>query len=94
MQTTISLFVALSTGVLATAIALKTGTGSAFVTHINPTMPYQVKSPQSKPIELENKISQFSDFSLLDNPAIEFDESIVAARKCAVCIGVRLEEII
>ena len=68
----------------AVAFAILASSGSAFVTNMKAT-PNQISRPLNN---ANGKQKMMDDFdSELDNMFVQRDESIVAARKCAVCIG-------
>ena len=79
-----------SVGTAVAFIAILASTGSAFVANMKAT-PHQIGSPSINTIAngKQNKMKMMMDDfdSELDNISIQRDESIVAARKCAVCIG-------
>mmetsp|Transcript_37128 Transcript_37128/g.77738 ORF Transcript_37128/g.77738 Transcript_37128/m.77738 type:complete len:90 (+) Transcript_37128:104-373(+) len=83
--------IALSTGgVIGALVAIMASTGYAFV--VVPAVPHQEVNPSSiagQQSKANNNIRMMmgGNFAVLDNPLVEKDESIVAARKCAVCIG-------
>lgn len=82
--------VALSTGsILAALVAIMASTGSAFV----PAVPHQVGSSTAVPKKFNADDVVLDGFVGLDNPYVQKDESIVPARKCAVCIGVSYVEL-
>ena len=72
-----------SVGTAVAFIAILASTGSAFVANMKAT-PHQIGSPSINTIA-NGKQNDFD--SELDNMFVQRDESIVAARKCAVCIG-------
>ena len=69
----------------AVAFAILASSGSAFVTNMKAT-PNQISRPLNNANGKQRKMMDDFD-SELDNMSIQRDESIVAARKCAVCIG-------
>ena len=73
-----------SVGAAVAFIAILASSGSAFVTNMKAT-PNQISRPLNN---ANGKQKMMDDFdSELDNMFVQRDESIVAARKCAVCIG-------
>lgn len=79
-----------SVGAAVAFVAILACTGSAFVAYMKAT-PHQIGSPFNANVKSKQKYKMkmmMDDFdSELDNMSIQRDESIVAARKCAVCIG-------
>ena len=74
-----------SVGAAVAFIAILATTGSAFVANMKAT-PNQISRPLNNANGKQRKMMDDFD-SELDNMSIQRDESIVAARKCAVCIG-------